>query len=88
MDPPTIDGIVKALHEAGIPPQLSADQSRLLIKILQLVAIGKPVSPEQVEAAASKLHMSPDNATSFLRRVSEVDKDDNVMGVFGSYALE
>ena len=83
MDPPNIDRIVKALHEAGIPPQLSADQSRLLIKILQLVAIGQPVSPEQIEDAASKLHMSPDDATSFLKRVSEVDKDGNVLGIYG-----
>ena len=45
MKRPSLPEIVEALHKAGIPPQFSVDQSRLLMKVLQLVAAGYPVSP-------------------------------------------
>jgi alkylmercury lyase len=83
MKRPALAEIVEALHKAGIPPQLSADQSRLLIRILQLVATGCPVSSEQLREIASALHMPLDDANSFLKQVSEIDESGNVVGILG-----
>ncbi len=83
MKRPSLAEIVKALHKAGIPPQLSADQSRLLIRGWQLVAKGKPVSREQLKEAVSQLRMPPDDAYSFLKQASEFDEDGNLVGIAG-----
>jgi Alkylmercury lyase len=83
MKRPALAEIVEALHKAGIPPQLSADQSRLLIRILQLVATGCPVSSEQLREIASALHMPLDDANFFLKQVSEIDESGNVVGILG-----
>ena len=83
MKRPSLAEIVQALHKAGIPPQLSADQSRLLIKCWQLVAMGEPVSREQLKDTLSELQMHPDVAHSFLKQVSEFDEDGNLVGIAG-----
>lgn len=81
METPSLAEIVEALHKAGIPPQLSANQSRLLIKCWQLVATGYPVSPERLKEIASELQMPLDIAHSFLKQVSEFDEDSNLVGI-------
>lgn len=83
MKRPSLPEIVEALHKAGIPPQLSADQSRLLIKVLQLVATDYPVSPGRLKEIASELHMPLDDANFFLRQMSEIDETGNVVGILG-----
>jgi hypothetical protein len=83
MKRPSLAEIVKALHAAGIPPKLSADQSRLLIRGWQLVAKGKPVSREQVKETASQLQMPLDAAHSFLKQESEIDTEGNLVGIAG-----
>jgi len=83
MEHPTLSEIAKVLHKAGIPPQLSADHSRFLIRVLQLVATGYPVSPKQLREIASALHMRLDDANSFLKQVSEIDESGNVVGILG-----
>jgi alkylmercury lyase len=75
--------IVAALHKAGIPPKLSAEQSQLLIKCWRLVAAGYPLSPERLKEIASELQMHPDVTHSFLKQVSEFDDDDNLVGIAG-----
>jgi hypothetical protein len=83
MEKPNPDEIAITLHQAGIPPKLTADQSKLLIKVLQLVAKGQPVTPEQVREIASRHQISIDDAISFLKHVSEIDGDRNIVGIFG-----
>ena len=83
MERPSLAEIVKALHKAGIPPQLSTEQLRLLIKCWQLVATGYPVSPARLKETASELQMPLDIAHSFLKQVSEFDQDGNLVGVAG-----
>jgi len=83
MKRPSLGEIVQALHNAGIPPQLSADQSRLLIRSWQLVAEGEPVSDEQLKQTPLELRMDPDVAHSFLKQMCEFDQDGNLVGVAG-----
>jgi alkylmercury lyase len=83
MKRPSLHEIVEALHKAGIPPELSAEQSRLLIKCWQLVAKGEPVSPGQLKETLSELQMHPEVAHSFLKQVSEFDEDGNLVGIAG-----
>ncbi len=83
MNRPSLSEIVEALHKAGIPPQLSAEQSQFFIRVLQLVASGYRVSPEQSSEIASALHMPLDDANSFLKLVSEIDEIGNVVGILG-----
>jgi hypothetical protein len=83
MKRPGLAEIVQALHKSGIPTQLSADQSRLLIKCWQLVAKGQPVSPGQLTETLSELQMHAELAHSFLKQLSESDEGGNLVGIAG-----
>lgn len=75
--------IARALRESAIPPRFEPDEARLLIQLWRLVAKGSPVSPGQLEQIASSLQMDLDVATTFIRKVSERDDGNNVVGIFG-----
>ncbi len=71
-------------------PVLGANQldfgpglSRLLVQTWRLLAKGDPVSPEQVNRVAADLRLEQNEADGFLRRVSERDANDNIVGVMG-----
>jgi hypothetical protein len=81
MERPSLSEIVEALHKAGIPPQVSADQSRFFIKVLRSVATGYPVSPERLREIASDLHMPLDDTNVLLRQISEIDETENIVGM-------
>ena len=83
MQKPYLAEIVKALHEAGMPPQFDADQSRVLLEVWQLVANGQSVTPEQLNGVASKHKISFDEADSFISEAAEYDDDGNIVGIFG-----
>ena len=83
MKRPSLPEIVEALHKAGIPPQLSADQSRLVVKVLQLLVTSYPVSPARLKEIASELQMPLEVAHSILRHMSEIDETGNVVGILG-----
>jgi len=83
MERPTVSEIAEDLHKAGIPPRLTADQSRLLIKVLQVVATGCPVSPARLKEIASVLHMPFEEPNLFLRQMSEFDEAGNIVGFLG-----
>lgn len=57
--------------------------SRLLVQIWRALAKGDPVSPEQVRRIAGDLGVDQTEADGFLRRVSERDADDQIVGVMG-----
>jgi len=80
---PHLAEIVKTLHEAGMPPQFDADQSRVLLEVWQLVANGQSVTPEQLNEIGSKHKISLDEANSFISGAAEYDDDGNIVGIFG-----
>ena len=71
MNTPNVSEIAQALRGSDFPSRFSADESRLLIKVLRLVAEGRPVTPGRVEQAAAHLELPLGAATSFLRKLSE-----------------
>ncbi|MFQ6023842.1 MAG: organomercurial lyase [Acidiferrobacterales bacterium] len=83
MEKPNLHEIAQALRDAGVPPSLSAAESRLLVQIWRLLADGLPVSPAQVEELVSKLDLAPDAAHSTVKRMSERDDDGNIRGFVG-----
>jgi alkylmercury lyase len=75
--------IATALQGAEIPPRFQAAEARLLIHLWRLVAEGLPVSPEQVEQLASSLQVPLEAASSFVSKVSERDRQGNLVGIVG-----
>jgi alkylmercury lyase len=57
--------------------------SRLLVQTWRSLAKGQPLSPGHLDRIASDLGVEPDDADAFLRRVSERDASDNLVGVMG-----
>ncbi len=80
--------IAGALRAAEIPPQLDADQSRLLIQAWQLLTDGSPVTPGQIEQIFSANQIPFDGGNAFINRVSERDGAGNVVGIFGLSQLK
>ncbi len=75
--------IAKALSEREIPPAFAPEEGRLLIQVLGRVAEGRPVPLEEVSRVASTLQMPPDDGIALIRKVSELDPQDRVVGIFG-----
>jgi alkylmercury lyase len=80
--------IATALRAAGIPPQLEADQSRLLIQVWQRLTDGSPVTPGQIEQIFSANQIPFEDGNAFINRVSEHDGEGNVVGIFGLSQLK
>lgn len=78
-----VEEIAKALSEREIPPAFPPQEARLLIQVLERVAEGRPVPLEEVARAASTLQMPPDEGIALIRKVSELDPQDHVVGIFG-----
>ena len=57
--------------------------SRLLVQTWKSLAKGDPVSPGEVERIARDLGVEQTEADGFLRRMSERDASDNIVGVMG-----
>ena len=57
--------------------------SRLLVQTWKSLAKGDPVSPGEVERIARDLGVEQTEADGFLRRMSERDASDNIVGVIG-----
>jgi alkylmercury lyase len=80
--------IATALRAAGIPPQLEADQSRLLIQVWLRLTDGRPVTPAQIEQIFSANQIPFDAGNNFINRLSERDGAGNVVGIFGLSQLK
>lgn len=59
------------------------DRSRLLIRVLRLVARGQPVDGEQVTRIVNGLGIAQDDANQFLRQITERDVEDRIVGIMG-----
>ena len=57
--------------------------SRLLVQTWRSLAKGDPVPPEQVKRIAKDFGVEQTEADGFLRRMSERDASDNIVGVMG-----
>ncbi|MGO9644496.1 MAG: organomercurial lyase [Candidatus Bathyarchaeia archaeon] len=79
----SLEGIICSLRQAGIPPRLEPNESRLLMQVLRLVADGRPASLRVIDEIASNLEMGQDAARSFINRISERDIEGNVVGILG-----
>jgi alkylmercury lyase len=59
------------------------DRSRLLIRVLRLVAQGHPVDGWHVTRIVDGLGIAQDDASQFLRQITERDVDDRIVGIMG-----
>ena len=59
------------------------NRSRLLLQVLRNLAIGYPITGEQVDQIIADLGIERDEAHTFLREVTERDADDNIVGIMG-----
>ena len=66
-------------NELDFGPMLS----RMLVQTWRSLAKGDPVSPERVEQIAKDIGVDQAKADGFLRRISERDASDNIVGVMG-----
>lgn len=83
MNTSSVNEIAKALREREIPPAFTPEEARLLIQVLGRVAEGWPVPLEEIAQVASALQMLPDDGIALMRKVSELDPQDHVVGIFG-----
>lgn len=60
-----------------------ADNTQLLLKIIRLLAHGRPLTPAQVEECIAELGIAPGAAHQFLREVTERDAADQIIGAMG-----
>ena len=75
--------IAEKLNQAGVPPKFGPDISRLLIKVIGIVAEGQPVNDELVSGLVAEIGIDEAKAAEFLRSVTERDDDDNIVGIVG-----
>ncbi len=59
------------------------DRSRLLIRVMRLLAHGQPVGGQQVDQIIAELGIAPDDANQFLRQITERDGQDRIVGIMG-----
>ena len=60
-----------------------ADNTRLLLQIIRLLAHGRPLTPAQVDQRIAELGIAPGAAHQFLREVTERDAADQIIGAMG-----
>jgi vacuolar-type H+-ATPase subunit B/Vma2 len=59
------------------------DRSRLLIRVMRLLAHGEPVEGERVDQIIANLGITHDDANQFLRQITERDERDRIVGIMG-----
>ena len=80
---PRVNDIANNMSHAGVTPDFGADNSRLLLRVWKALAKGRPLSKERVDKIVEDLGVHPETAHRFLRRMSERDSDDNIIGIMG-----
>ena len=79
----TVDELVRAYDELGIPPKFSPQEARVLIAVWRALAEGAPVTPQRVAEIAAGAGMTEGEATEFLKWMSEKDDVGNILGTMG-----
>ncbi len=83
MNNPSLSDVAAALRAIDFPSQFEAAESRLLIRLLQLVGSGHPVTLTQVEQAAASLGMPSGVAASMVDKMCELDEAGSIVGIMG-----
>ncbi len=78
-----LNKIAQALRKFDIPPQYSPNEARLMLRTLNVLIDGSPVSVKQIEQISTDCQMPVDAATSLLFRFAERDDDGNIVGLLG-----
>ncbi len=71
------------LTRAGGVLDYGPERSRLLVRVLRTLALGRPVTGRDVDGLAAEAGVAPDEAQVFLRAVTERDGTDRIIGVLG-----
>ncbi len=79
----TVDELVRAYDQLGIPPKFPPQEARVLIGVWRALAEGVPVTPQRVAEIAAGAGMTEGEATEFLKGMSEKDDDGNILGTMG-----
>jgi len=74
---------VDKLTEVGGALDFGPELSGLLIRVLRTLARGSPVSRDQVDTIIGGLGVAQEHADQFLRRVTERDADETILGIMG-----
>jgi alkylmercury lyase len=78
-----VTAVMQGLLNPGGPFDYTPTQFRLVVALLRTLAAGQPVTPEQVARLADEAGMVADEATEFLRPMTERDAADHIVGAFG-----
>jgi alkylmercury lyase len=71
------------LTRAGAILDYGPERSRLLVRVLRILARGRPVTWTDVNGLAPEASLTADEAYAFLREVTERDGSDRIIGVLG-----
>jgi alkylmercury lyase len=69
------------LMEAGGPLDLGPDCSRLFVRVIRVLAQGRPVPSEQVDRIVAEVGIAPQEAQRFLDEWAERDRDGTIVGM-------
>jgi alkylmercury lyase len=72
----------KLTREGGVL-DYGPERSRLLVRVLRILARGRPVTRTDVDELAPEVGITPDAAQAFLRQVTERDGSDRIIGLLG-----
>ncbi len=78
-----LDEIIVALQATGLPDQFTPEVSRFVVHLLRQLALGKPVTMEQVQQIAAVQDISAEVVTTVIQQMCERDKQGNVVGLIG-----
>jgi alkylmercury lyase len=63
--------------------EFGSSHLRLLVQVVRQLAKGRPLTVEHVDYFITELEIDPHAVHRFLRQVTELDADDNVIGALG-----
>ncbi len=77
------DEMVQVLNRNGGLMDYGTDNLHLLVRVVRVLAKGRPVTTKQVDEIVAELGIDPDASEQFLQTVAERDDDDNIVGALG-----
>ena len=77
------DEMVQVLNRNGGLMDYGTDNLHLLVRVVRVLAKGRPVTTNQVDEIVTELGINPNASEQFLQTVAERDDDDNIVGALG-----
>ena len=77
------DEMVQVLNRNGGLMDYGTDNLHLLVRVVRVLAKGRPVTTNQVDGIVAELGIDADASEQFLQTVAERDDDDNIVGALG-----